>query len=418
MRITVKNIIDVSLVLIFFAGYQGGKYFFHNRFQEIGIAITLSLFLYSAIKVAISGREERWAWWFWSAPLLVLYTMGIASITFSVYSETPTMLSFFATREFLIVFLAPTLYFIYKLGYPIERLERVFVISLVIIIFNYLLHYFRIDLQAAYFSGDGYMEYLVTHDEWRGYRLKPPTFALFIITLYIFMYLFQKRTLLKKCLWFLMLCIVGYVWFLIKARSQMATMALAMMIYPFLFSRPNRINILLLVAPIVLSFIMLVSAVLIENFVNEDRVRAKSFSTAIENINKYPILGYGQGSNFGKNYQDIFGPKFFPSDLGIIGITFKYGFTGAFLYFFFNFFLFKRLIQANWHYRHHYQSHDPVIWALLVWITAMTINLILNPGLAYMQGLTTASFVIGLTACYQSVLLKSNRTLFLENFHS
>ncbi len=398
----IKNIIDVTFILIFFAGFQGGKYFLNNRFQEIGIALTLGLFLYAAIKVAMSGQKERWAWWFWSAPLLVLYTMGIASITFSVYSDTPTMLSFFATREFLIVFLAPAIYFVCKSGYPVKRLERILMISLVIIIFNYLFHYFRIDLQAAFFSSDGYMEYLITYDEWRGYRLKPPTFALFIITLYICMYLFQKKPLLKKCLWFLVLCIVSYIWFLIKARSQMATLALAMMVYPFLFSRPKRINILLLVAPIALSVIILVSGILIENFVNKDRVRAKSFNTAIENIYKYPILGYGQGSNFGKNYQDIFGPKFFPSDLGIIGITFKYGFTGAFLYVFFNFFLFKRLIRANWYYRHRYQEHNPLIWALLIWITAMTINLILNPGLAYMQGLTTASIVMGLTACYQA----------------
>ncbi len=398
----IKNIIDVTFILIFFAGFQGGKYFLNNRFQEIGIALTLGLFLYSAIKVAMSGQEERWPWWFWGAPLLVLYTMGIASITFSVYSDTPTMLSFFATREFLIVFLAPAIYFVCRSGYPVKRLEWILMVSLVIIIFNYLVHYFRIDLQATFFSSDGYMEYLITYDEWRGYRLKPPTFALFILTLYICMYLFQKKSLLKKCLWFFMLCIVGYIWFLIKARSQMATLALAMVVYPFLFSRPKRINILLLVAPIALSVIILVSGILIENFVNKDRVRAKSFNTAIENIYKYPILGYGQGSNFGKNYQDIFGPKFFPSDLGIIGITFKYGFTGAFLYVFFNFFLFKRLIRANWYYRHRHQEHNPLIWALLIWITAMTINLILNPGLAYMQGLTTASIVIGLTACYRA----------------
>lgn len=402
MKITIKSIIDVSLVLIFFSGFQGGKYFFNNRLQEIGIAVTLCLFFYSAIKVAMSGKVERWVWWFWSAPLLVFYTMGIASFTFSTYSDTPLMLSFFATREFLIVFLAPAIYFIYKSGYPLERLEHIFVISLVIIIFNYLFHYFRIDLQAVYFSSDGYMEYLITHDEWRGYRLKPPTFALFILSVYICMYLLQKKLFLKKCMWFFMLCIVAYIWFLIKARSQMATLVLAMMIYPFLFSRPNRINILLLAVPVMLSVIILVSGILIENFKNEDRVRAKSFNTAIENIYKYPILGYGQGSNFGKNYQDIFGAKFFPSDLGIIGITFKYGLTGAFLYLFFNFILFKRIIRTNWYYRYRYQEHNPLLWALLIWITAMSINLILNPGLAYMQGLTTASFVIGLTACYRA----------------
>jgi len=179
---------------------RGGKYWFSNRFQEIGIALTLAIFLYAAIRLALSKQPMRWAWWFWSTPLLVFYLMVSPSLSFSLIEATAFAPSFFGTREFLILFLAPAIYFIYKVGYPIERIERMFVIGLILIVFNYLFHYFRIDLPSAYFSS-GYTSYLVTYDEWRGYRLKPPLIALVIITLYTLIRLVQKDKYLKKIGW-------------------------------------------------------------------------------------------------------------------------------------------------------------------------------------------------------------------------
>jgi hypothetical protein len=311
------------------------------------------------------------------------------------------MPSLFAAREFLIVFLAPALYFLYRLGFSLPMLEKLFVISLIIIVFNYLFFYFTIDLEAAYFS-TGYMFYLVTYDEWRGYRLKPPTFGLIILTFYSMMRLFQPGSALRKTGWLFILGLVGYVWSLIMARSQMATMAMAMMLYPIFFSRPNRMNLFVLAGPLGLMLLIAVSDVLIDNFMNAEgaEVRAAAYKVAWENALELPVFGYGQSSGYSKTYQDIFGPKFFPDDLGLIGMTFKYGFIGLAMYIFFNFYVVARLLKANWYYRKHYGAHNPVLWSLFLLMTALSMNLILNPGLAYMQGLTTASFSIAITACY------------------
>jgi hypothetical protein len=401
--VNIGRLIDVSLVIVFYAGYQGGKYFMNNRVQELGIAITLGLFFYGAGKLAWQRQANlRWVWWFWSAPLLVIYIMVSSSLAFSFNAGTGIVPSLFAAREFLILFLAPTLYFLYRLGYSPQRLERVFVISLIVIIFNYLFHYFRIDLQSAYFS-TGYMSYLVTYDEWRGYRLKPPTFALITLTLYGSMRLFQRTPVLRRLGWVLMLAVLGYVWFLIKARSQMATVVLAFLLYPVFFSRPSRMNLFLLVAPFALFVLLAASSVLVDQFMNAEgaEVRAASYRTAFDNIAEYPVFGYGQSSGYSMTYQDIFGPKFFPSDLGIVGITFKYGLVGLFLYLFYNVYLFRRLLISNWRYRFRHRVHNPLLWSLLLLITGLTVNFILNPGLAYMQGLTTASLIIGLTSAYR-----------------
>jgi len=414
MRITHKSLIDIALVLILYAGFQGGKYWLSNRFQEIGIALAMTVFLYGAIQLAMNQNkryknemcpnkpEIRWAWWFWTGPLLILYLMISPSLSFSLKENTAFAPSFFGTREFLILFLAPAIYFIYKSGYAIERLEKVFVISLIIVIFNYLFHYFRIDLESAYFS-TGYTSYLVTYDEWRGYRLKPPLIALVLISLYSCIRLFQAKGWLKKLALIGLLLIIGYIWFLLKARSQMATVVLALILYPLFFSRPKRINFLILIGPLAIFILLTLGGLIINKLTQAEgaEIRGHSYSIAFKNIQKYPFFGYGQSSAYSKTYQDIFGRKFFPTDLGIIGITFKYGGIGAAIYLFFNIYIFLRLMRTNWYYGSVHRRHNPVLWSLFIVFIAVSINLFLNPVLAMMQGLTTAAFAMGLTACYR-----------------
>lgn len=407
MRLGIKGLIDFALIIIFFVGFQGGKYFLNNRLQEVGIALTLLLFFYAAIQLAITKKKISWRWWFWSAPLLITYILGSSALIFSVNAGTAIMPSLFAAREFLIIFLAPALYFVYHLGYPLERLEKIFIFSLIIILLNYMVNYFRIDLPSAYFS-TGYMSYLVTFDEWRGYRLKPPTFALFLLSIYALLMLFQNVSALKRVGWLLVLCLAAYIWFLIKARSQMAALALAIICYPILFSRPNRMNVLFIVGPVVLFLLIALGGILIDSFMSSEgaSVRAASYSLAWDNVKQYPLFGYGQSSAYSKTYQDIFGNKFYPSDLGLIGISFKYGFIGLFIYIFYNFYLLRRIIRINWAYYYHYHTTNPLVCSLLILLTALTINLFLNPGLAYMQGLTVGALTIALTAAHRDEFKK------------
>jgi len=402
MKLSIQRIIDISLIIIFYAAFQGGKYFLNNRVQELGFAITIGLFLYAAIRLAYTMKASQWRLWFWTAPMIIVYLMLSGALSFAIIAQVPILPSFFNSREFIILLLAPTLYFTYKLGYDMERLEKVFFISLVIILFNYLFHYFRIDLPSAYFSS-GYTSYLVVYDDWRGYRLKPPLMALVILTFYTGIRLFQNDKFIKKIGLILLFCVIAYVWFLLKARSQMLTMALAILIYPLFFSRPKRMSLFILAAPIVLMIVMSIAEVLINKLMYAEgaEVRAKSYITAINNIQKYPLFGHGNSSAYSKTYQDIFGKKFFPSDLGLIGVTFKYGFIGITLYLFFNVFLFYRLMRMNWYYRYTYNRHNPLILSLFILLIAITINVLLNPVLIMMQGLTTGAIIVAITACYK-----------------
>ncbi len=60
MGLPVAKVVDCAYIIIFFAGFQGGKYFLNNRFQELAFAATLALFIYGATKLAVNqGRLRR-----------------------------------------------------------------------------------------------------------------------------------------------------------------------------------------------------------------------------------------------------------------------------------------------------------------------------------------------------------------------
>lgn len=117
-------------------------------------------------------------------------------------------------------------------------------------------------------------------------------------------------------------------------------------------------------------------------------------------LKSWSLFGFGQASGYSKTCRDVVWHRFYPSDLGIIGIAFKYGITGAIFCIGMAIFLVRRLMRANRLYKSVYGRHNPLIRALLMWSLVMVINIILQPGLAYIQGLTTGSFVIGYTACW------------------
>lgn len=398
----VKPLVSLALGLVLFAGLEGGQYFLNNRLQELALLALLGLFGYAAAHTALRGRDLNWSAWVFSAPALIAYVMGSSALAFAANAGTGVAPSLLAAREFLFILVAPTIYLLYRMGLELVIIERVFVTVLVLLALSYIFFYFRVDLQAAFFS-DGYMHYLVTWDEWRGYRLKPTSFALVLLTVLALFHVLLRGAELQRLLWLVILGIAGYIWFLIKARSMMATVVLAVLAYSVAFIRPNRINVLVVGVPLGLLLALPVADFFVSHFMASSGgdVRAAAYATAWQVIGQHPVFGYGQSSAYSLTYQQIFGPKFFPSDLGMVGIWFKYGTVGVVLYLGLHFMILTRLVRANWLYRRAYGCHNPVLWAMLILLLALTANLVLNPGLAFAQGLTVASVAFALTAAYR-----------------
>jgi len=395
-----KRIIDIAFLIIFFVGYKGGLYILNNRLQELGFLLTLILFLYGASKLAIEKEDINWQWWFWSAPLFVGYFMIVPAVVFYLHTGSSALFSFFASREFIIAFLAPTIYFIYKLGYPIERLETVFICSLVLLLLTYLYFYFTLDLRALLLQG-GYMSMQISYDEWRGFRLVAPTTALNILSIYCLLAIFQQGKWLKKIFIFIVFCLLCYVWSVRMARSQIAGMILSILLYPLFLSRPNRVNFLIFSSAISFFLMTLSMETFLDVFMEADRIRTNSYRIAFENIAQNPIFGFGQRSIQGINYTDIFGREFYPSDIGSVGLFFKYGFIGGLTYIFYLFYTLVRIVKANWYFKFIFGRLNAVLWALLIWMIGVVIFAWLKTEFAYLSGIMTAALIIGLSACYR-----------------
>ena len=196
--------------------------------------------------------------------------------------------------------------------------------------------------------------------------------------------------------------LAAYIWSIVMFRSTLATLLLSLILYPVLLSQRSRIKLVVVLSPLALLLLPAVIIFASDYFLAADggSIRAKAFALAVEHIAHHPFLGAGEDSAYGQSYQDIVAPYFFPSDLGLVGITYKYGILGVLLYLFMHGKIWRRLWAANLHWREQNGRIEPLLWGMLLFMTAQTFNLALNPGLAYAQGITAGSLALALASLH------------------
>jgi hypothetical protein len=389
----------IAVCLAVFAGFQGGRYYLANRLQELGIACALLLFAVGAWRALFRLGQREWLCWTGLPVLLIGGIMGISSLVFTMNYEGRFLYSVFSAREFLLAFLGPGIYLLCRCGLPQGAVERCLWVSFVALMLNYLLFYFTMDLRAAFFSSDHTVSNLVTYDAWRGFRLKPPLFAI-MVALLASLALLRSAGGGVRIGALLTIGLAAWIWSIVLFRSTLATMLLSVLIYPLLLSHRNRVSLIIVLAPLGLIAAPIVAGIAVDNFLGADggSIRAKAFAQAFAHIPQHPLFGAGEDSAYGDSYQDIVAPYFFPSDLGLVGVTYKYGIAGVLLYLFMHGRIWLRLWQANIAVRETTGAGSPLLWGFLIFMTAQTFNLALNPGLAYAQGITAGTVALAL-AC-------------------
>jgi len=401
MRFNLSSLILVALSFAIFAGLGGGKFFMHNRTQELGIAVILGLFLIAFYLSAFRLSSGRWFSWVSTCLTFVAFIMVFWSMVFSVKANQSFLPSFLASREFLLLLIGPTIYLLYRSGLQLDLIGRALVVGLVLTAFSYLFFYFTLDLKAAYFSDDQFTHHLVTFDEARGFRLKPPTYAYMILALICFFTMTGKSSLPMKLLAFAGLCLTVYIWSLVSARAVAAGIVVSLILYPFLWRRRVNLYLVVMLAPVfpIACYVLIDPMLAYMENAHGAGVRMEAFALAIEEFKANWLVGWGQSSAYTKTYQDLLDPKFFPSDLGIVGIMFKYGFVGALIYVIACITLLSNAVRAHWMALDVHGKPNPIYQALTVFMTVMSINIVLWPGLAMGQGLTAAGITVGLSAC-------------------
>jgi len=383
-----------------FAGFQGGRYYMANRLQELGIACALLLFAAGAWRALFRLDEAEWLRWVLGPILLTGGIMGISAAAFTANYDGRFLYSVFSAREFLLAFMGPGLYLLCRCGLPREQVERCLWAALVGLMLNYLFFYFTMDLRAAFFSSDHTVSNLVTYDEWRGFRLKPPLFAIMVALIGSLALLRSARHTRTRLGAVAASGIGAWIWSIVMFRSTLATMLLSMALYPVLLKRVNRMQLVIVLLPLGLIVLPVVVGQAIEHFLSADggSIRAKAFAQAFAHIPRHPFFGAGEDSAYGDSYQDIVAKYFFPSDLGLVGVTYKYGVAGVLLYLFMHVRIWRRLWLANIAERDARGRVNPLLWGFLIFMTAQTFNLALNPGLAYAQGITAGSLALALAS--------------------
>lgn len=390
------------LFMAVFAGFQGGRYYFANRLQELGIACALLLFVVGCWQALFQLYHQEWRRWVIQPVALIVGIMGVSALVFVMNYEGSFLYSLFSAREFLLAFMGPGVYLLCRCGMPLQNVERTIWIALFALIINYLYFYNTMDLRAAFFSPDHTISNLVTFDAWRGFRLKPPLFAIMIALLGSLALLMQRRGAVVKVAAATVVGLSMLIWSIVMFRSMLATMLLAVALYPLLLAHKNRLPLIITLLPLVLIALPAGISFAIDYFLQADggSIRAKAFARALEHIAMHPVLGAGEDSAYGQSYQDIVARYFFPSDLGLIGVVYKYGVVGVCLYLFMHAKIWLRLWQANASYKEQYGRINPLLWGLFMFMTAMSFNLALNPGLAYAQGITAGTLALALASLY------------------
>ena len=391
--LNIEPLIYILLFLAIFAGCQGGRYYMANRLQELGIASSLGLMALGTWRGLFQLDLQTWKTWVFKPMYLVFGIMIISSLAFYTNFGGNPLYSFFSAREFMLAFVGPGIYLLCRTGLPLAAVEKTVRFTLIALMLNYLLFYFTLDLKSLFFSNDHTLSNLVTYDDWRGFRLKPPLFAIMVGLMAAFISVGQSRQFLAWAISLSVMSIAIYIWSIVMFRSTLATMALSMMLYPIIFASKTRIPLIVVLSPLIILLIPTAFDVMLDVFLGSDggSLRKKAFLLAFEQIPGHFFFGAGEDNAYGATYQDIVAPYFYPDDIGLVGTLYKYGAVGAFLYLYMHAKIWTRLWAANIKFIQVNGRINPQLWAIFMWLTALAFNLVLNPGLAYAQGITLAS---------------------------
>jgi hypothetical protein len=128
--------------------------------------------------------------------------------------------------------------------------------------------------------------------------------------------------------------------------------------------------------------------------------RTHSANTAWQSFHDYPLFGFGSDSVESVSFQDLFG-KFYPSDIGLLGVTFQFGLLGLMLYLLFAVWLCISLLRLVWTYAPARAGMVPpkqyaFLWALIVVCLSFVVASPLQAKFIYSTGLPIGAFAWGL----------------------
>ena len=407
-----KLVTGAALVLCYFTALHGGAYFAGNRLQEVGLAVLLALWGRNALAVGTADRSIGWHAWLVVPAACATSFVTFYAVVFSYHTGANPLPGMFALRYFLWILIAPILLFTAARGVSIREHQRFFWLALALLLLNYSFHAFTIDFESVHASENRSLRAFIGYDPWRGYRLKPNYYAMYLTVLVSAGMMVRERTRLgRRTAGLLLLAALAWLSVLLP-RAGLLSVATATVLYAFVLSRPHRLHALFLAAPpaaFAAGIALLVFAGdLNANFQNDWSylARLESSRTAMRVLEAHPLFGIGTASYYSLSYQDLFGRHFYPGDIGILGMAFRNGLLGAALLVFVQVALFVRLLRTDWLLRHHTGRSIPIVSGFCVLALACTFLLPIQPVLAFGFGFPILGFSLGFDGVARLSLLE------------
>ena len=413
-KISVRHIIFFALVIIVFTSFQGARYILNNRLQELGLLFTFILFIYSSTLAALNDRRQdlNWSKWVFFTIAFVGYFMVVPAYLWSKHTGAAMLPSVLAGRQLMILFLAPTLYFLYRIGITTKELERAFFTGLILVVISYIFFRYTVPIQEWWTSSNRHLRSLVVWDAWRGYRLVMPSAAMFLALIIAPVQIFKTKGALSKFIWLVTFFCAIHATILMQGRSMIAMIILGTLSYHIFFAYRYRLSLFVLIIP---GFIFLFGLgidvyfkQMEELYRQGEGVRFHSYTSAFEYIKKYPLLGVGMDSKVTISEQMFMYKLFDASDIGIVGIMFRFGLFGGAVYIFCVLFLCVRSVTTHWSMRESLGYSSPLLIALIIKTTSDFLNVLLSFTYLFIPGLLIASIVISFTAIYRQEIANRN----------
>lgn len=412
MPVRITTIVSGLLYFIFFAGFNGTLYFLHNLLQDVAFLLILCLFIASAFFCGLRKTSFSWSLVFFTPLLLCLYLMIVPALSWSNLTGANPVPSIAAARGFLMILIFPSLIFLIELKFPVEKIVQIFIQTAVIVTLLYLVHYFRIDMLSYYHSTDVWKRAQVLVDSWRGYRLIAPLLAFNIASVVSYVMIFQSKQMMHKLAWAGVFLITIYCWFLIMARQEIAMLIAGVICYHIWFAYKVRLGLFFTCVLIAIPIIIVGSYELFVHLSQagvNDKVRYYAYLQAHETVISRPFFGAGVGSYKSIHEGQVF-EGFSSTDIGALGILFRYGIVGFSLYYGLFFYVVSQVLKAHFAYRKYYRTYNILLIFVLIRAVKEPFTLMFSTDYAFIQGIMLLAVGLAIAKTYLKTLLRKSST--------
>ena len=418
-----KPVLIHALLMVSFLGAFGFLDYYSALYvSEVAILCVVVLFAL----LVFSTRMDRT-----SVLLSLLFLFGTIlfslfyALVFTVRTDAPLLPSVLAQRYYAFLLIAPVTYMLYRSGWKLADFRRIFILAVVLATISRVV----VDLvplaSASALSPfvEPPREFLIFRQDTAygeaSFLLRRLDASTLFSALYFGRALLKPDNLTSFAFCLVMTALSTTLLFVNAPRTLVAAVLVALILYSVVLSRPGRTKLFVILLPLLIALISLnwaqLGGVLPQLFGGDlsYTTRVQSTEIAWQSVLQYPLIGFGQESAQSVSYQDLFGEKFFPSDVGLLGVAFQWGLVGLFLYVFFSIWLVANLLKLLWAYTGNtgrIKSREQLfLWALFVLCLTFAITSPVQARFVKTEGLTVAAFSVGLFASHRHGLGSDHR---------